>query len=97
MDDLVLRFSDQVEECLGVDWGTVFAEDEGRGGAGDAELVGVYWVVVGTFCGMGCHWLVFFGWGGGKGSLEGFGLTLMPGRIGCSCCCCFGDVMQTSC
>lgn len=44
LDDVVLRFGNQVEECLMVDWGPVFAEDKGRGGARDSHLVWIYWI-----------------------------------------------------
>lgn len=49
LDDLILRVGGEVEESLGEDRGPVFAEDEGRGGVGDAQLVRVDWVVVGAF------------------------------------------------
>ena len=45
---LVLRSGDEIEESLKVDWRPVFAEDEGRGGAGNSHLVRVSWVIVGT-------------------------------------------------
>lgn len=44
-DDIVLRFGNKDEECFMVDWGPVFAEDEGCGGARDSHLVRVYWIV----------------------------------------------------
>lgn len=52
LNDLVLRSGGQVEESLTVYWGPVFAENQGRGGAGNSQLVGVYWIVVGTFLGL---------------------------------------------
>ena len=48
-DDLILRFGDELEECLEVYQGPVFAEDERRGGIWDAHLEGIYGVVVGAF------------------------------------------------
>ena len=49
LNNLVLRFSDEVEECLRVYWGAVFAENEGRGSAGNLQLVWVYWIIIETF------------------------------------------------
>ena len=87
MDDGVLCAGEQGEECGGGDGGAVFAEDEGGGGAGDAELVGVWWVVVGAFWeDWMLHDLTCLG-----GYLEAFGLTI---QIRCWC---FGILLLTSC
>lgn len=44
----VLRCSDEVKECLTVYRRSVFAENEGRAGAGKSQLVWVYWIFVGS-------------------------------------------------
>ena len=44
-NDLILRFGDELEECLEVDWGPVFAEDQGRRDVVNSHLVRIYWVV----------------------------------------------------
>ena len=48
-NDLILRFGDELEECLEVYWGPVFAKDERCGGIRDSHLVGIYGVVVEAF------------------------------------------------
>ncbi len=53
LNNLVLRFSDEVEECLRVYWGAIFAENEGRSSARNPQLVWVYWIIVETFCEIG--------------------------------------------
>ena len=50
-NDLILRYGDELEECLKVYRGPVFAEDERRGGAGDAHLTGVDWILAEPFYG----------------------------------------------